>query len=78
MELTIVSDGTPRGTEITDTKTGKVLHRVAALRLQIKEGEPYGTVEIVIKKPRMKLSGTFKVVEDFDFVSVPQSIPAPV
>ncbi len=66
LELTITSDGTPQGTKITDAKTGKALMRVDELRLHIKKGEFYGTAEITLRKPRMSLSGTFKVVEKPD------------
>ena len=66
LELTITSDGTPHGTNITEAKTGKALTRVTEVRLHIKSGEPFGTAEITLTKPKMNLSGTFKVVEGLD------------
>lgn len=64
MQLLITSDGTPRGTVITDTVTGKPLSMVKELRLYLKAGDLCATAEIVLMKPNLKLSGTFKVVEE--------------
>ena len=65
LELTITSDGTPHGTVIKDAQTGRTLMRVDELKLHIKKGEVYGTAEIILRKPKMNLSGRFKVVEEF-------------
>lgn len=65
MELAISSDGTPHGTSVTDTKTGRSLSRVSEIRLHVKAGE-IGTAEITLTKPKMNLTGRFKVVDDLD------------
>ncbi len=64
MELTITSDGTASGTTITETLTGKPLFGVSELRLHIKAEETTGTAEIVLVKPKMNLTGKFKVADE--------------
>jgi len=73
--LTIVSDGTPDGTEIIDLATGKMLFRVSEIKLHMKGGEPCGVMEITIRKPQIRLKGLFTIENPIEEDNLPESVP---
>lgn len=63
LNLTIVSDGTPQGTTITDDDTGQIHDGIAEISWRIKAGEPFAVGEVRLMKSAARVSGKFRVVE---------------
>lgn len=63
INIKIVSDGTPQGTDIINIETGEKLNGVSKFRLYIDTKKAVSTVEVMFKKVPIEFRGKARVKE---------------